>query len=200
MRFKIWDLREGRLGYTLYSHEGSVNAMSFSNDGDFFATAGADKLIFVWKSNFCQKEVGEERVTSGVINKGSKIDDEPMLRATQSIVEEVEESKEVTEREIRESKLKEFLSSYLEKVVYQMGEITENIQRIEQKLSKNEETVQGFLKDERISTLVEKQEEEKTHWEAMKKDVEQRTKDVQKNLQNIFSVGALANTGMLKDA
>ena len=197
---KIWDLREGRLGYTLYSHEGGVNAMTFSNDGDFFATAGEDKLIFVWKSNFCQKEPGEERVTSAVINKGTKVDDEPMGRMTQNIVEEVEESKEVSEREVRESKLKEFLSTYLEKVVYQLGEVTENIQRIDQKLSKNEEMVQGFLKDERISVLVEKQEEEKAHWEAMRREVEKKTKDVQKNLQNIFSVGALANTGMLKDS
>jgi len=95
--------------------------------------------------------------------------------------------------------LKEFLSGYLEKVVFQMGEITDNIQRIDQKLSKNEEMVQSLLKDERINSLIEKQEEEKANWEMMKREVEEKGKEIKKNLQNIFSVGALATTGMLKD-
>jgi len=199
---KIWDLREGRLGYTLFSHEGSVNTMSFSQDGDFFATAGEDKLIFVWKSNFCEKTTKTDRVSSVLINKGSQVDEEPLLRNTENYVQaidEMEESKEISQKEVKESKLKEFLSGYLEKVVFQMGEITDNIQRIDQKLSKNEEMVQSLLKDERINSLIEKQEEEKANWEMMKREVEEKGKEIKKNLQNIFSVGALATTGMLKD-
>ena len=48
---KIWDLREGRLLFTLQGHAGAVNAAQFSNDGHFFASGGADQLVMVWKSN-----------------------------------------------------------------------------------------------------------------------------------------------------
>lgn len=48
---KIWDLREGRLVYTLQGHAGAVNAAQFSDDGHFFASGGADHLVMVWKSH-----------------------------------------------------------------------------------------------------------------------------------------------------
>ena len=41
-KVKVWDLVEGRLFYTLHSHEGAVHACEFSPAGDFFASAGAD--------------------------------------------------------------------------------------------------------------------------------------------------------------
>jgi centriolar protein POC1 len=49
---KIWDLREGRLLFTLLGHSGPVNAAKFSADGHFFASGGADQLVMIWKSNF----------------------------------------------------------------------------------------------------------------------------------------------------
>ncbi|RYH13566.1 hypothetical protein EON65_35370, partial [archaeon] len=48
---KIWDLREGRLLFTMQSHVGPVNAAAFSSDGHFFASGGVDELVMVWKSN-----------------------------------------------------------------------------------------------------------------------------------------------------
>lgn len=48
---KIWDLREGRLLFTLQSHAGPVNSAQFSADGNFFASGGADELVMIWKSN-----------------------------------------------------------------------------------------------------------------------------------------------------
>jgi WD40 repeat protein len=30
---------------------GAVNAVSFSPDGNFFSSGGADQLVMVWKSN-----------------------------------------------------------------------------------------------------------------------------------------------------
>jgi len=51
-KLKIWDLRQGRLAYTLYGHEGSANAVNFSAGGDFFCSGGGDNLVMVWKSNF----------------------------------------------------------------------------------------------------------------------------------------------------
>ncbi|KAL7750804.1 hypothetical protein RI367_003761 [Sorochytrium milnesiophthora] len=53
---KIWDLREGHLLYTLHGHKTSLptTAAVFSPHADFFATAGADAQVLVWKSNLGQ--------------------------------------------------------------------------------------------------------------------------------------------------
>lgn len=46
---KIWDLREGRLLFTLQSHTGPVRCARFSHDGNYFASGGADQLVMLWK-------------------------------------------------------------------------------------------------------------------------------------------------------
>ena len=48
---RIWDLREGRLLFTMEAHTGPVNAAQFSQDGHFFASGGIDQMVMVWKSN-----------------------------------------------------------------------------------------------------------------------------------------------------
>ena len=52
--FKVWDLREGRLLYTVHAHKsGAVNGACFSpGDGNLFATAGGDDAVHIWKTNF----------------------------------------------------------------------------------------------------------------------------------------------------
>lgn len=37
--------------YTLEGHEGPVNAVVFSQDGEYFASGGADDQVLVWRSN-----------------------------------------------------------------------------------------------------------------------------------------------------
>ena len=49
---QVWDLREGQLMYTLHAHEGCVNGVGFSPAGDYFASAGVDEQVMVWKTNF----------------------------------------------------------------------------------------------------------------------------------------------------
>jgi WD40 repeat protein len=48
---RLWDLREGRLLFTLQGHAGAVNACGFSADGNFIASGGLDKLVMIWRSN-----------------------------------------------------------------------------------------------------------------------------------------------------
>jgi centriolar protein POC1 len=48
---RLWDVREGRLLYTLEGHKGGVNSARFSADGGFFASGGADQMVMIWKSN-----------------------------------------------------------------------------------------------------------------------------------------------------
>jgi len=49
---QVWDLREGQLFYTLHGHEGASLGVAFSPAGDYFASAGADEQVMVWKTNF----------------------------------------------------------------------------------------------------------------------------------------------------
>jgi WD40 repeat protein len=48
---QIWDLREGRLLFTVSGHDGGVPVSNFSPDGEFFASGGRDQLVMVWKAN-----------------------------------------------------------------------------------------------------------------------------------------------------
>ena len=48
---RLWDLKEGRLLYTLQGHAGAVNCSTFSVSGNFFASGGADKLVMVSEYN-----------------------------------------------------------------------------------------------------------------------------------------------------
>ena len=45
----MWDLREGRLLYTLRSHTGAVLGGAFDESGESFATASEDKMVTLWK-------------------------------------------------------------------------------------------------------------------------------------------------------
>lgn len=174
--------------------------MAFSNDGDYFATAGGDKLIFVWKSNFYERD-GE----SGTIIKPSPMGRNDVVEESGCLqgIEEVktEEDLVITPVERRENQLKEFLSGHLEKIVFQLGQVTENLQRLDQKLTKNEEMVQSLMNDERVLPLLVENEvkEQKKEWESMKGEIEGKRSAIERNLQNIFSVGALATTGMLNE-
>ncbi|XP_059051311.1 POC1 centriolar protein homolog A isoform X1 [Achroia grisella] len=53
-KMKILDLLEGHPIFTLSGHSGAVAAVSFSPSGDSFASAGDDKLVFLWETNFTQ--------------------------------------------------------------------------------------------------------------------------------------------------
>ncbi len=50
---KIWDLRIGRLAYTISAHNGSCHSVKFSKCGEYFCSGGADGLVMTWNSNFC---------------------------------------------------------------------------------------------------------------------------------------------------
>lgn len=47
---KLWDVRKGILSYTLYAHNGNLNACTFSKKGNYFATGGTDEKCIVWNT------------------------------------------------------------------------------------------------------------------------------------------------------
>ncbi|CAG9563338.1 unnamed protein product [Danaus chrysippus] len=51
---KILDLLEGHPIFTLSGHSGPINAVAFSPSGQKFTSAGDDKLVFIWKTNFTE--------------------------------------------------------------------------------------------------------------------------------------------------
>lgn len=78
---KVWDVAEGHLMYTLHGHnnkhtlntksvparpvsanqKGATTSAVWSPSGDFFATAGTDSQVMVWKSNFDSPDGHEPR-------------------------------------------------------------------------------------------------------------------------------------------
>ena len=207
---KIWDLREGRLAYTLYSHEEGCQTMAFSQDGEYFATGGGDKLIFVWKSNFYEPDTsqGGPMKTTTIMKPSLNMsqDMEPMNRSGQ--LENIEEMKNEEDsipspKKVKETRLKEILSGHLEKIVFQLGQITENIERLDHRLTQNEEIVQNLMNDDRVKPFLEERiiegREDRRTWEGLKTGLEEKRAEIGKNMQNIFSIGALATTGMIKE-
>lgn len=61
---QVWDLREGQLFYTLHGHEGASMGVAFSPAGDYFASAGADEQVMVWKTNFDRQLDGYSLATA----------------------------------------------------------------------------------------------------------------------------------------
>jgi centriolar protein POC1 len=51
-KIKIWDLRLGKLAWTLYAHDKEVKAINYNVGGDYFVSGGSDNLVMVWKTNF----------------------------------------------------------------------------------------------------------------------------------------------------
>jgi len=51
-KIKIWDLKQGKLAYTLYAHNNACTSCVFSPAGDYFASGGMDTLVMLWKTNF----------------------------------------------------------------------------------------------------------------------------------------------------
>lgn len=61
-KIKIWDLKQGRLGWTVLGHEGEIKTIKFNEKGDYFATGAEDKLVMIWMSNFDKNMNGKGRI------------------------------------------------------------------------------------------------------------------------------------------
>ena len=67
---KVWDVREGQLFYTLRGHEGAATCGEFSQNGEYFATGGADANVMVWKTNF-DRVLGEHSGKNETASRGT---------------------------------------------------------------------------------------------------------------------------------
>lgn len=51
-------------------HAGNVTSITFSEDGDFFASGGTDRQVLIWKSNFCKDK--PSKIPKQLISSSSK--------------------------------------------------------------------------------------------------------------------------------
>ena len=49
---KIFDIRQGRCIYKITGIYGNLYGLKFSSEGSYLASAGSEKLVYVWKTNF----------------------------------------------------------------------------------------------------------------------------------------------------
>lgn len=57
---QVLDLLEGRPIYTLKGHATAVTSVTFSSDGQFFASGGADRQLLIWKTNFDRDDIARK--------------------------------------------------------------------------------------------------------------------------------------------
>lgn len=62
---------EGRPIYTLKGHTSEILSITFSQDGEFFASGGLDRQVLMWKSNFCRDD-NNRKVPRQLIPPASK--------------------------------------------------------------------------------------------------------------------------------
>ncbi|XP_076760756.1 proteome of centrioles 1 [Xylocopa sonorina] len=66
---KVLDLLEGRPIYTLKGHatDTSVKSITFSSNGDFFASGGTDHQLLMWKTNFDKDDIAVRKMAHHLI-------------------------------------------------------------------------------------------------------------------------------------
>ena len=65
---KIWDTFNSQILYTVHGHQGPVNCVAFSRDGDYFCSGGGDTTLMVWKNNL--SGVGYPKKSKNPENEG----------------------------------------------------------------------------------------------------------------------------------
>lgn len=162
---KIFDLRKGALMYSLYGHEGVIQAVNFSRDGTLFGSGGSDCNLILWDSNLVDPE--HEAEISRI--KKAKNDSKNLGKRTQSGARPaaeklrklqnkrkqankgVEEAKEVdndkendsgsANRSSKYETLAEDLAGMMDKITSQLDIITRTIVTLEKRIGDNEEMV-----------------------------------------------------------
>lgn len=81
-------------------HVGNVTSITFSQDGDFFASGGTDRQILMWKSNFC-KDDKPSKIARQLIPSSSKQEfesvDEKSFASNDKEKEDVQEEQDQEE-------------------------------------------------------------------------------------------------------
>lgn len=162
---KIFDLRKGSLMYSLYGHEGIIQAVNFSRDGTLFGSGGSDCNLILWDSNLIDPEheaeisrIKKAKNDSKNLGKRTKSSSRPAaekLRKLQNkrkqATKGAEEKKEIDDDKENDSAsanksskyetLAEDLAGMMDKITSQLDIITRTIVTLEKRIGDNEEMV-----------------------------------------------------------
>lgn len=88
---QILDLLEGRPIYTLKGHESGITSVTFSPNGDYFASGGMDHQLFVWK---CNLDKGEHSSSETLIPLDAKLKLQNVISESSECVEDATPNEE----------------------------------------------------------------------------------------------------------
>lgn len=93
MMKQVLDLLEGRPIYTLKGHANgtSVTSITFSSNGEFFASGGADRQLLMWKTNFDKDDIGYKIPQQYIKKTISNTEDEKLHKIDTFLEKEKEE-------------------------------------------------------------------------------------------------------------
>lgn len=159
---KIFDLRKGSLLYSLYGHEGIVQAVNFSKDGTLFATGGTDCNLILWDSNLIDPEQEAEisklkkvkndsknmgkRSQFGATTAASKLRkiQKKRLQSTidkEKLIDKENDSGASNDATSKYEHLAENLAGMMDKIAAQLDIITRTVVTLEKRIGNNEDLV-----------------------------------------------------------
>ncbi|KAL6764567.1 centriole proteome protein [Haematococcus lacustris] len=157
---QVWDLREGALFYTLHGHEGATLGGAFSPAGDYFASAGADEQVMVWKTNFdrCLEDCvmpGISRAGQSPLGGSSQALMPPGSRAPAAASSRSsfnhsplpQQQQQLAEGQVRPASantaggLPDSLAATLQHIVGQLDVLTQTMAMLDERLTMNEDRV-----------------------------------------------------------
>lgn len=144
---KIFDIRQGRCIYKITGIYGSLYGLRFSSEGSYLGSAGSEKLVYVWKTNFKpmipliqgEKEQQDAIEIENAANLGDK-EQEIYIGGALSLEQQ---SDQINNQ--KKSRAYEKLTMTLESLVSSINSISQNMSRLESKLENNERRAKDMM-------------------------------------------------------
>ena len=157
---KIFDLRKGTLMYSLYGHEGVVQAVNFSKDGSMFGSGGSDSNLILWDSNLNDPEQESEVLKIKKAKKDSvNVDGKSTKTARTTAASKLKKIQNKRKTEFKMSKaddkenephsenhgvskydtLTENLAGMMDKIASQLDIVTRTVVTLEKRIGDNED-------------------------------------------------------------
>ena len=144
---KIFDIRQGRCIYKITGVYGSLYGLKFSSEGSYLGSAGSEKLVYVWKTNFKpltpliqgEKEQQELIEAENAANCGTE-EQEIHIGGALSLEQQCDQINNQ-----KKSRAYEKLTMTLESLVSSINSISQNMARLESKLESNERRTKEIM-------------------------------------------------------
>lgn len=137
---KIFDLKEGRCIYDVGGVHRSIFSVRFSRDGQYFATGGADRLVYVWKTNFKPFKPLLQEIEQETIEVEEREKD-VFIGSALNLEEHTRQ-----QRSQKRANAYEGLTMTLEKLVSSVNTISQSLISLDKRLLNSEQKTDGIMK------------------------------------------------------